>query len=62
MKEVIKTGSDYPGLVSIEFVHTARLKDLILSVKGSNGGLVLFWLAVQCAMSSPKEFNISRNV
>ena len=47
MKKVIKTCSVNPGLVSIGFMHTAKLSDLILSVKGSNRGLVLLRLAVR---------------
>ena len=46
MKKVIKTCSVNPGLVSIGFMHTAKLSDLILTVKGSNRGLVLLRLAV----------------
>ena len=42
----IKTCSVNPGLVSIGFMHTAKLSDLILTVKGSNRGLVLLRLAV----------------
>ena len=44
MKKVIKTCSVNPGLVSIGFMHTAKLSDLILSVQGSNRGLVLLRL------------------
>ena len=47
MKKVIKTCSVNPGLVSIDFMHTAKLSDLILSVQGSNRGLVLLRLAVR---------------
>ena len=47
MKKVIKICSVNPGLVSIGFMHTAKLSDLILSVKGSIRGLVLLRLAVQ---------------
>ena len=47
MKKVIKTCSVNPGLVSIGFMHNAKLSDLILSVKGSNRGLVLLRLAVE---------------
>ena len=43
---VIKTSSVNPGLVSIGFMHAAKLLDLILSVKGLNRGLVLLRLAV----------------
>ena len=48
MKKVIKTCSVNPGLVSIGFMHAAKLLDLILSVKGLNRGLVLLRLAVLC--------------
>ena len=50
MKKVIKTCSVNPGLVSIGFMHTAKLSDLILSVKGSNRGLVLLRLAVHSCL------------
>ena len=51
MKKVIKTCLGNPGLVSIGFMHTAKLSDLILSVKGSNRGLVLLRLAVSSCVS-----------
>ena len=47
MKKVIKTCSVNQGLVSIGFMNTAKLSDLILSVKGSIRGLVLLRLAVK---------------